>query len=143
MLIRGMIAGFAGTVLISVMMLIKGMIGIVPELDPVGMLAAMFGGPIALGWVMHFVIGTVAWGGGYALLYKYLPSNSPVIKGVVFGVLAWIAMMLVIMPIAGKGFFGMEIGVMAPIMTMMLHVIFGAVMGFMFSKQDTDARHHI
>ncbi|GHB05048.1 hypothetical protein GCM10009069_29490 [Algimonas arctica] len=135
MLVKGMIAGFVGTAVMSAMMVLKSMMGIVPELDPVAMLAGMFGGPMALGWVMHFVIGTVAWGGGYALLYKILPSDSSVIKGITFALAAWMVMMIVVMPMAGKGSFGMEIGIIAPIMTMMLHVIFGAVMGLTFSKQ--------
>ena len=38
-------------------------------------------------------------------------------------------MMLVLMPIMGAGIFGMKMGIMAPMMTMMLHVVFGVVMG--------------
>ena len=135
MLVKGMIAGFVGTAVMSVMMLMKSMLGFVPDLDPIGMLAGMFGDTRALGWILHFVIGTVAWGGGYALIYKFLPTSSPVIKGIIFGLLAWMAMMLVVMPMAGNGFFGLEIGIIAPIMTMMLHVIFGVVMGVVYGKQ--------
>ncbi|MDA8870327.1 hypothetical protein N9H93_02970 [Rhizobiaceae bacterium] len=130
-----MIAGFVGTVVISVFMLLKSMMGLVPELDPIGMLAAMFGGPMALGWLMHFVIGTVAWGGGFALIYNLLPSNSSIAKGVILAIGAWLIMMLAVMPMAGKGLFGLEIGIAAPIMTLMLHVIFGVVMGLVFDKQ--------
>ena len=142
MLVKGMIAGLVGTVVLSVMMIMKSMIGLVPELDPIGMLAGMFGGPRALGWVMHFVIGTVAWGGGFTLLYRFLPGKSSVVKGIIFSLGAWLIMMLVIMPMAGEGIFGLNIGIPAPLMTMMLHIVFGVVMGLVFSKQISANHSH-
>ncbi len=50
---------------------------------------------------------------------------------------AWMVMMLVVMALAGAGIFVMNIGIMAPIVTMMLHLIFGAVLGFAYSKSVT------
>ena len=137
MLVKGFVAGFLGTAVMSLFMFMKSMMGLFPELDPIGMLADRFGGPLVLGWVIHFMIGTIAWGGGFAIIYNFLPSNSSVIKGIIFGLLAWIAMMVVVMPMEGNGLFGLGlgIGILAPVMTMMLHVIFGAVMGFVFGKQ--------
>ncbi len=35
---------------------------------------------------------------------------------------------------AGAGFFGMKMGIMAPMMTLVLHIIFGAVMGLVCGK---------
>jgi hypothetical protein len=39
-----------------------------------------------------------------------------------------------LMPMAGAGLFGMKIGFMAPIMTRVLHAIFGAVLRFVYNK---------
>lgn len=36
------------------------------------------------------------------------------------------------MPMAGAGFFGLALGMMAPIMTLILHLIWDAVLGFVF-----------
>jgi hypothetical protein len=55
-------------------------------------------------------------------------------KGINFGIAAWVMMMLVIMPMAGVGLFGLKMGMMAPVMTLMLHVIFGAVLGSVYAK---------
>lgn len=44
----------------------------------------------------------------------------------------WLIMMIAMMPMAGAGLFGMGIGVAAPAMTLMLHLIFGAVLGAIF-----------
>ena len=133
--IRAMIAGFVATVVLSALMLIKSMMGVMPELDLATMLAGMahnmMGLPAtpAVGWVLHFMIGTVVWGIGFALLYRVLPGAGAVGKGVVFGALAWVLMMLIPMPMAGAGLFAMKMGMMAPVMTLLLHLIWGAVLG--------------
>ena len=62
---NGILAGFAATVVLSVLMVAKGMMGVMPELDVAAMLAAMIGAPNIVGWIGHFIIGTVAWGGGF------------------------------------------------------------------------------
>jgi len=52
----------------------------------------------------------------------------------VFGVLAWGLMMVMVMPMAGAGFFGLSLGMMAPVMTLMLHLVYGAVLGSVYGK---------
>ena len=131
----GFLAGFIATVVLSVLMVIKGMMGVMPELDVAAMLAGMIGAPVIVGWIVHFLIGTVAWGGGFAVLYDYIPGSSAVQKGIVFGIAAWLGMMILIMPMAGAGLFGLALGMMAPIMTLVLHIIFGAVLGAVFANR--------
>lgn len=131
-LVPGLVSGFVATVVLSVMMLAKGMMGIMPELDVIAMLSAMMSMPAAAAWLAHFMIGTVAWGGGFAILQAVLPGSSSIAKGIVFGILAWLGMMIMIMPMAGAGFFGMNLGIIAPMMTLVLHIIFGAVLGKTF-----------
>lgn len=136
--LRAMIAGFAATVVLSLLMLMKSMMGVMPGLDVIQMLTGMAHGMMglpanpAVGWMLHFLIGTVLWGIGFALLYKSLPGGGPLVKGIVFGVLAWLLMMLIPMPMAGAGLFGMKMGMMAPVMTLVLHLIWGAVLGATF-----------
>ncbi len=132
-LINGAIAGVVATIVLSLMMLIKGKMGVMPELDIISMLAGMMGGALLLGWVMHFMIG-VGYGVVFHLTYDKLPTNSLIIKGLILGVVGWLVMMLMLMPMVGAGLFGMKMGVMAPIMTLVLHAIFGAVLGFVYSK---------
>ena len=133
-LIPGLTGGFAGTVILSVLMIAKGMMGIMPQLDVIAMLAAMMGLPAAIAWAAHFMIGTAAWGGGFALLNNLIPGNSSLVKGVAFGVGAWLLMMVMVMPMAGAGLFGLSLGIMAPMMTLVLHVVFGAVLGKVYES---------
>ncbi len=129
----GLVAGFAATVVLSMMMFAKTMMGIMPELDVIRMLSAMMGASALIGWLAHFMIGTLAWGGGFAVLHDKIPGGSALIKGIIFGVAAWLVMMIMVMPMAGAGLFGMAFGIMAPMMTLILHVIFGAVLGLVFN----------
>ena len=135
----GLLAGFVATVVLSALMLMKSAMGIMPDLDIIQMLAAMTGGSVVVAWIMHFMIGTLAWGGGFALLYALIPGSGAVQKGVVLGIAAWLMMMIVVMPLAGAGLFGLGLGIMAPVMTLMLHIIFGAVLGLVYQSRSSQA----
>ena len=139
-IVTGMIAGFAGTVALSVLMIMKSAMGVMPNLDIIKMLAGMVGAPIAVGWLAHFTIGTIAWGGAFAVLNDHVPGDNEITKGLVFGVAAWLAMMLAVMPMAGAGFFGLNFGIMAPAMTLVLHLVFGAVMGWTYARLPSEAK---
>ena len=132
-IVKGVIAGFVATVVLSLLMMMKSAMGLMPELDVISMLSAMMGTGLAIGWIAHFMIGAVIWGGLFALLASRLPGGSLWLQGVIFGVGAWVLMMVAIMPMAGAGFFGMKFGMVAPVMTLVLHVIYGAVLGGVYA----------
>ncbi len=134
-----LVAEFIATVVLSAMMVVKGMMGLMPELDVAAMIGMMMGASVAVGWIVHFMIGTIAWGGGFALLYEHILGGNAVVKGIIFGVVAWLGMMIIVMPMAGAGLFGMNLGIMAPIMTLVLHIIFGAVLGAVYQMRATPA----
>lgn len=133
---NGIKAGFVATAVLSLLMLAKGMMGLMPNLDVISMLSRIMGLPGAYwtGWLAHFFIGTVVWGGLFALLVPKIPGASYAVKGMVFGAGAWLLMMLLVMPMAHAGLFGILLGMMAPIMTLMLHLIYGAVLGFAYGS---------
>lgn len=126
---KGLIAGFTATVVMSAMMLMKQSMGIMPQLNPIAMLTEMAGASTpVVGWVLHFMIGTVMWGILFALLASRL-TGAMWLRGVLFGIGAWLLMMVMVMPMAGAGFFGLSMGIAAPILTLMMHIVFGAVLG--------------
>ena len=132
---KSMIAGFIATVVLSALMIAKMLMGLMPELNAIRMLTVMAHGMLgtpatpAVGWALHFFIGTVLWGGLFALIGNRLPGSGPLSRGLSFGVLAWVLMMVMVMPLAGAGLFGLKLGLMAPVMTLMLHLVYGAVLG--------------
>ena len=139
--IKGMVAGFVATVVLSALMLMKAMMGVMPELNPIKTIADMLGAPPAVGWVMHFMIGIVLWGTLFAWLDPTLPGESHWLKGIVFAAGAWLIMMIAMMPMAGAGFFGSHLGMTAPAMTLMLHIVFGFVLGAVYALERPDPTH--
>lgn len=134
-LVKGVVAGLLATVVLSALMVMKTMMGVMPQLDLIAMMSKMMGQPGTpmLGWAAHFMIG-VGYGVVFALIGRSLPGSSQVVKGAVLGAIGWLAMMVMIMPMAGAGMFGMAMGVMAPMMTLVLHLIFGAVLGLIYGR---------
>ena len=130
---NSIIAGISATIVLTVMMFLKGMMGLMPELDIIHMLAEMLGTALIVGWIMHFIIGA-GYGIAFHIIKNILPGESFMIKGVVLGILGWLGMMLMIMPMVGAGVFGVNLGLMAPIMTLMMHIVFGAVLGLVYKK---------
>jgi len=133
---KGLVAGLAATVVLTLLMGLKAMMGLMPQLDIPRMLAAMMGSPDmpVIGWIVHFIIGIVVYGVAIAVLDSKLPGTSHVGHGVMLAVLGWLIMMVLLMPMAGAGLFGMNIGIMAPMMTLVLHLIFGAVLGWVYGR---------
>ena len=132
-IIKGILAGMIATIVLSIMMIIKAKMQVMPDLNIIAMLSEKMDGPMAIGWAMHFMIGA-GYGVLITLLYNKLPTNCGLQKGMVLGLLGWLMMMVVIMPMMGQGLFAMSMGIMAPVMTLILHLIFGVVLGGSYQK---------
>jgi hypothetical protein len=139
-IVKGLIAGFVATVVLTILMMMKKTLGVMPELDPVHMLSEMAAQNmgmepnIMIGWIMHFMIGSVAWGGTFIVLNNVLPGTSQIAKGISLGIVVWFMMMIGPMPMSGAGLFGLNMGILAPVMTFMLHIVFGVVLGAVFIR---------
>ncbi|WP_157955170.1 DUF6789 family protein [Halomonas denitrificans] len=137
-LLRGLMAGFTATLVISLILVLRLAAGIIPWYDPIEVmnLAAqdLLGTPDShlLAWVIHFAVGTLIWGGLFALLVPYLPGRTPTRRGLEFGVASWLVVMLTVFPLAGSGLFGLGLGLVAPLSMLVAHLIFGAVMGAVY-----------
>lgn len=136
-----MMAGFVATVVLSAIMIMKSIMGLMPDVNAIAMLTAMANNMLGtpptplVGWLIHLLIGTVLWGLLFGALYGRLPGDKPWVKGIVFSIGAWLIMMIVLMPMAGAGLFGLGIGIHAPIATLVLHLIYGAVLGAVFGQR--------
>lgn len=129
--LKGLAAGLAATLVLSALMVMKAMMGLMPQLDLPKMIAGMMGQPDnpTLGWIVHFMIGVVGYGIAMTLFGAKETGQSNVTRGIFIAIAGWLVMMVVLMPMAGAGLFGMNMGIMAPVMTLVLHLIFGAVLG--------------
>lgn len=127
-----LIAGFVATAVLSMMMLAKQAMQLMPELDMIGMISGMMGTSRAVGWLVHFMVGTVVYGLAFLWIFAGLWPDAHWLSGVVLGAVGWLIAMVMMMPMAGKGFFGMKLGAMVPVMSLVMHLVFGAILGWTY-----------
>jgi hypothetical protein len=131
----GLQGGFAGTFAASAMMLMNNAIGKIPEVHIARTLSAMLGSPgqALPGWIAFFVLGSVVFGIAFAVLAPRIPIRSNLIKGMLFGFVIWLGLMLVFMPLAGAGVFGMNRSTIVPLATLVLTLVYGSVLAAVYS----------
>jgi hypothetical protein len=136
-LIKGTVAGAAATMVVSLVMLVLGATGFEPQLEPTRLVLILLDAPpsqYALGWGLHILIGSVALGGLFAYVEPRLGADTHTKSGVLYGVVAWLVVMLVIMPAAGLGYFGFQLSVLAPLVMLGMQVLYGSVLGWAYGR---------
>lgn len=134
--LAGIIAGFLATVVMSLLLMLKSVMGIMPDLDIIAMLSSMMNDSRALAWIAHIMVGSIGYGIAMAILAGTDRSKNFTMIGLGIGTVGWLMMMVIIMPMMGNGLFGLSMpsGVMVPIATLVLHLIFGGVLGTAYAK---------
>ncbi len=135
---RGVVAGFVSTCVLSLLMLTRQWM---PQLDTVTVLdgiahdfalAAGLSAPFS-GWLWHFAIGTLWWGWMYAVMEPILPGRRPWLKGLSFGAIAALLAWLIVVPLAGAGRFGLQLSAVQPLVSLVLHLVYGIVLGVVYA----------
>lgn len=144
-IIGAIVAGLVGTIIISMVMMMAPKMGM-PKMAIWEMLGAMFSpqGNVALGWVMHLMIGIV-FGIIYAALWAAGIGSVSVVSGLIFGVVHWLVAGLMMggMPmmhagikagaVSAPGVFMLKNGGMMGFMGgLMGHIIFGIVVALVY-----------
>lgn len=136
-LLKAIVAGVAGTIVMTIMTMIAPMMGM-PEMNIPKMLSDFMGMPAILGWAAHFMIGT-----SFALVYAYvfiskLPGHQ-ILKGAIFGLFPWLLAQTMVNPMMGAGIFA--VNTPAPLMMVMGsligHLFYGAVMGLVYGSKSS------
>lgn len=144
-IIGAVVAGLVGTLIISMVMMMAPTMGM-PKMAIWEMLGAMFSpdGNLALGWLMHLMMG-IAFGLIYAGLWAAGIGSASVINGLVFGVGHWLVVGLMMggMPmmhagiragrVSAPGLFMLKNGGMMAFMGGLVgHAIFGVVVALVY-----------
>ena len=89
-----------------------------------------------MAWIAHFMVGSIGYGIVMALIAGTDRSKNFTLTGAMVGAIGWFMMMIAIMPMMGNGLFGLSMpsGIMIPIATLMLHLVFGVVLGKVYAK---------
>jgi hypothetical protein len=126
---KGMVAGLVATLVLSGLLLVKSSMELVPELNIIRLLVNLGSITVVQAWMDHFIVGVVVWGLLFGAYDSLASRPAHWLKGIIFGVFAWLVMMVVFMPLAKVGIFGSRIGPMAAAVTLAYHLVYGAVLG--------------
>jgi hypothetical protein len=127
--LKGLIAGFIATLVLSAALVINDTMNLMPQIDIVRMLMSSAQLSRTSAWMDHFIVGVVVWGLLFAAYDGLAPDTADWLKGIIFGAFAWLLMMVTFLPLAGAGFFGVKIGAGAVVGLLMLHLLYGLVLG--------------
>ena len=127
--LRGMIAGFVATLVLSGLLLLKSSMNLVPELNIIRLLVNLGSIETTAAWMDHFIVGVVVWGLLFSAYDGLAARPAHWLKGIIFGLFAWLMMMLVFMPLTQGGLFGYRIGPMAAVVTLFYNLVYGVVLG--------------
>jgi hypothetical protein len=122
---KGIIAGFVASAAASGAIFLGSLAGVLPAADPVRSVSGVTLSPLGLSWVMHFAVGTFLWGPLLAVMSPILPSPFW-FKGVVFGALAWLLMVLATWAADPAS------PPQANLEPILLHVLFGGMLGWTY-----------
>ena len=136
-LTRAVAAGAIATATMTALLLIEPAVGL-PEIA-IGQLlssslslstARLSVGP-AGGWLIHFLVG-IGWAILYAGLVRPRLRGSPLVRGLMFGVLVFLVGQALFLPLARAGFFS---GGNPAMLTGSLlgHLVFGGVLGWIYA----------
>ncbi|WP_226579465.1 DUF6789 family protein [Acuticoccus sediminis] len=84
-------------------------------------------------WAAHAFLGVVVYGVIFALIQPVLPGSA-FLEGLTFGILTWLAMMVVFAPLTGHEIFLQDAN--NPVLVAMsfaFNIIYGIVLGFVFA----------
>jgi len=137
---KSMAGGLAGTVMMTMMMRFVAPLMLGHPMDIAGMLASMMGGSWAIGMAAHLMNGIVIFPLVYAFLgFRFLPG-PPVARGMIFGAILWLLAEIMVMPMAGAGFFSSEIGGAKAVMAALMgHLVYGALLGAISGAAEFEA----
>lgn len=128
---RAVLAGLAGTVAMTMLMLLAPAMGL-PPMNIGAMLGSVMGGNVALGWAAHLMIGAALALGYAAVFSARLPGASPV-RGAIFSLVPWLMAQIVVMPMMGLGLFSGS--ALAAGGSLMGHLLYGAVLGLVYGAR--------
>lgn len=133
--LRLAIAAVVATIVLEMMMRVgaPNILGIAP-MSPADLVTNILGLPQGhvFGTVVHFGLGLVGFPIGYMIIaYRYFPGPY-LVRGALWGVLLWLAAMIVVVPLAGMPFFfGFGMPMVAALVA---HIVYGLILAAIVGK---------
>jgi len=124
------VAGFLGTVVITLTMYFVSPWMTGGPMDMAETLGSYMGQSWTAGLIAHFVIGTLVLPWLYASFLFERLSGAPAVRGMTWGLFLWLMSQAAFMPVMGGGFFSSESGgAMAVGGSLAGHLLYGLILG--------------
>lgn len=130
---RGLGWGIGATVAMSVVMIVGMTTGIAPMPEPIpaAIVTSVLGSELAPPLLMGLAGGShLGYGGLWGLVFAESVSDATIGKGLLLGVFLWLLMQVAVLPMIGWGLFGTAVTPAIAGATLVLHLIYGAVLGW-------------
>lgn len=127
--LRAMGAGIAGTAVMSLLSYLGSLMA--PEMMPPWAMLAMKMGGLAGGWIGHVMIGLIL-AAIYAYVFAGILPGNPWAKGAIYGLLPWLAAMVVVIPMMGMPLFAGSF--LVALGSLMGHILYGAFVGGLYGE---------
>ena len=134
-LVGGFIGGAAMAVFVSVVLGVEGRDSVAglkllayPILGEAVRVPGFQAGPVILGVLLHFIV-AIGWGLAFGLLAYGLPKRIAVLAGAPWGIVVWLVMFYVVLPVLG----GSAVrDILSLPMMIVAHVVYGVTAGLAF-----------
>lgn len=129
--------GIVATIAMSVLMLLALGSGNSPMPQPVpkAVVAQFFGSGLPKPVLMALAVGLhLGYGGVFGVVLARIACPVTIGRGLALGVGLWVLMQVAFLPFLGWGLFGMAITPKIAVATLVLHLVYGGVLGWVLDR---------
>lgn len=134
---RGFGWGVAATIAMSIPMMIGMATGVAPMPEPIpkALVTLFFGAGLSAPLLMALSAGShLGYGGFFGAVLARLFPEAGLWEGLGLGLVLWLVMQVVVLPLLGWGLFGASITPKIALATLVLHLIYGGTLGWGLSR---------
>jgi hypothetical protein len=149
-LVLTVLAGFIASVAMVLAFAVAYVAALLLGSLPVPLLSAWFqglthnplidtAGPNLYAATAIFFVGGVIWASLYGLIFEPRVQGAGWLRGVKFALVPWLFSLVIFMPLVGGGVLGIGLGAgpLPAIGNLILHVVYGAVLGFVYGTAES------
>ena len=126
------------TVGMSIPMIVGTATGTAPMPEPIPevVVTSVVGKGLPIPLIMVLAAGShLAYGGIWAALLTQVTDRVTIWKGLALGLFLWLVMQVAFLPFIGWGLFGMGITPKIAVATLVLHMIYGGLVGWLVDRR--------
>ena len=130
--------GMLATVVMSIFMIIGIVTGVSPMPEPIpkAVVTTVVGKGLPIPLIMVLAAGNhLAYGGIWVALLTQVTDRVTIWKGLALGLFLWLVMQVAFLPFIGWGLFGMGITPKIAVATLVLHMIYGGLVGWLVDRR--------